>query len=174
MEIIIVLITMDMVTTIINMRMMDISMDLKSTSMNIKSTSTSMAKIVMDTNTIKKNIFIHLKNINTITIMSMEIVKEGMIINIMISTAQNQIKKIKKIQKKNSKVKLFYVNLTTVNKKKNAWWMNAKDCPVMNQVSLVSTIKEINVLTLNALNYLNNNSTMKIIVKEVKLISVKY
>jgi hypothetical protein len=122
MEIIIVLITMDMVTTIMirkstsmvmivkdtNMGPVIKSMSIKNTSMNLK--NINMAIIVKDINTIIKSKIIHPKKILTITIMSMimESAKEVMIINI--STAQNLLKKMsikqkKKIQKKNLKLK---------------------------------------------------------------------
>ena len=51
--------------------------------------------------------------------------------------------------------------------------MNAKDYHAMNLVLRVSTTKETNVLTLTVLNYLNNSNTMKITVKEVKIIMGK-
>jgi hypothetical protein len=47
--------------------------------------------------------------------------------------------------------------------------MNAKDYNAMILVSHVSTIKEINVLTLIVLNYLSYNNIMKINVNEVKI-----
>jgi len=51
--------------------------------------------------------------------------------------------------------------------------MNAKDYHAMNLVLRVSTIKETNVLTPIVLNYLNNSNTMKITVREVKIIMGK-